>query len=80
MRTVGITWPSYAKTGRVIVLDARVLIAHFDAEDAQHEDARNVLLSVADEPLRTRPLTQLYAVARQRRFAVLGRRTDIPET
>jgi predicted nucleic acid-binding protein len=136
---------------RVIVLDACVLIAHFDAEDALHEDARNLLRSVADQALRTSPLTQaevlvgparagrldravaalaqldvrtvpmetdapmrlamlraetrlklpdccvllaaeqvsdaqiatfddqLYAVARQRGFAVLGRRADIPE-
>jgi len=135
----------------VIVLDACVLIAHFDAEDALHEDAKNLLRSVADEPFRASPLTQaevlvgparagrldravaalaqldirtvametdapmrlamlraetglklpdccvllaaeqvgdaqvatfddqLYAVARQRGFAVLGRRTDIAE-
>jgi predicted nucleic acid-binding protein len=135
----------------VIILDACVLIAHFDAEDALHEDARNLLRSVADEPFRTSPLTQaevlvgparagrldravaalaqldvrtvpmepdapmrlamlraetglklpdcsvllaaeqlsdaqiatfddqLYGVARQRGFAVLGRGTDIPE-
>lgn len=135
----------------MIVLDACVLIAHFDAENALHEDARNLLRSVADEPFRTSPLTQaevlvgparagrldravaalaqldvrtvpmetdapmrlamlraetglklpdccvllvaeqvsdsqiatfddqLYAVARQRGFAVLGRRADIPE-
>jgi predicted nucleic acid-binding protein len=136
----------------VIVLDACVLIAHFDAEDALHEDARNLLWSLADEPFGTSALTQaevlvgparagvldravaalaqldvqtvpmetdapirlallraetnlklpdccvllaaeqvgdaqiatfddqLYAVARQRGFAVLGRRADIPET
>lgn len=135
----------------MIVLDACVLIAHFDAEDALHEDAKNLLRSVADEPFRASPLTQaevlvgparagrldravaalaqldirtvametdapmrlamlraetglklpdccvllaaeqvgdaqvatfddqLYAVARQRGFAVLGRRTDIAE-
>ena len=135
----------------MIVLDACVLTAHFDAEDALHEDARNLLRSVADEAFGMSPLTQaevlvgparagrldravaalaqldvqtvametdapmrlamlraetglklpdccvllaaeqagevqiatfddqLYAVARQRGFAVLGRRADIPE-
>ena len=136
----------------MIVLDACVLIAHFDADDALHKNAGNLLRSLADEPFRASPLTQaevlvgparagrldravaalaqldvrtvpmetdapirlamlraetglklpdccvllaaeqvgdaqiatfddqLYAVARQRGFAVLGRRTDIPET
>jgi predicted nucleic acid-binding protein len=135
----------------VIILDACVLIAHFDAEDALHEDARSLLRGIADEAFRTSPITQaevlagparagrldravaalaqlgvrtvpmeadapmrlamlrtetglklpdccvllaaeqlgdaqmatlddqLYAVARQRGFAVIGRRTDIPE-
>jgi predicted nucleic acid-binding protein len=42
----------------VIVLDACVLIAHFDAGDALHDDASNLLRSVADELFGTSPLTQ----------------------
>lgn len=41
----------------VIVVDASVLIAHFDAGDAHHERAETLLLAVADEPLAASPLT-----------------------
>jgi predicted nucleic acid-binding protein len=41
----------------VIVLDASVLIAHFDEADAFHEDAGELLRSVADEPLGASPVT-----------------------
>jgi predicted nucleic acid-binding protein len=57
----------------VIVLDACVLIAHFDAEDALHEDARNLLRSVADEPFRTSPLTQAEVLVGPARVGRLDR-------
>jgi predicted nucleic acid-binding protein len=57
----------------VIVLDACVLIAHFDAEDALHEDARNLLRSVADEPFRTSPLTQTEVLVGPARAGRLDR-------
>jgi predicted nucleic acid-binding protein len=41
----------------VIVLDASVLIAHFDEADAFHQDASELLRSVADEPLGATPVT-----------------------
>jgi toxin FitB len=41
----------------VIVLDANVLIAHFDVADAHHERATAVLLDAAAEPLAASPLT-----------------------
>jgi predicted nucleic acid-binding protein len=40
-------------TGRVIVVDAGVLIAHFD----EHDRADRVLLDVAGRPLRASPVT-----------------------
>ena len=41
----------------MIVLDASVLIAHFDERDAHHERAGRALLDVAGEPLGAGPLT-----------------------
>jgi predicted nucleic acid-binding protein len=41
----------------VIVLDASVLIAHLDADDAHHELATRLLLDTVDEPLGASPLT-----------------------
>ena len=41
----------------MIVLDARVLIAHFEATDAHHDRATWLLLDVADEQLAASPLT-----------------------
>lgn len=41
----------------MIVLDARVLIAHFEATDAHHDRATRLLLDVADEQLAASPLT-----------------------
>jgi predicted nucleic acid-binding protein len=41
----------------VIVLDASVLIAQLDPEDAHHEAARSLLLAVADRPLGAGVLT-----------------------
>ena len=57
----------------MIVLDACVLVAHFDAEDALHDDAGNLLRSVADEPLGTSPLTQAEVLVGPARVGSLDR-------
>lgn len=64
----------------MIVLDASVLIAHLDANDAHHERASALLLALADEPLRASPITLaevLVAPARAARLdaAKVGLRT-----
>jgi predicted nucleic acid-binding protein len=41
----------------VIVLDASVLIAHFEASDAHHERATQLLVDAAEESLGASPLT-----------------------
>lgn len=41
----------------MIVLDASVLIAHLDADDAHHGRATRLLLATVDEPLGASPLT-----------------------
>lgn len=41
----------------MIVLDASVLIAHFQATDVHHDRATRLLLDVADEQLAASPLT-----------------------
>jgi predicted nucleic acid-binding protein len=41
----------------VIVLDASVLIAHFESTDVHHERATQLLLDAADESLGASPLT-----------------------
>jgi len=41
----------------VIVLDASVLIAHFESTDAHHARATQLLTDAADEPLGASPLT-----------------------
>jgi predicted nucleic acid-binding protein len=41
----------------VIVLDASVLIAHLDSEDAHHDRATSLLLGAVDEPLCASRLT-----------------------
>jgi predicted nucleic acid-binding protein len=41
----------------LIVLDASVLIAHLEANDAHHQRATALLLAAADEPLAASPLT-----------------------
>jgi predicted nucleic acid-binding protein len=41
----------------VIALDATVLIAHLDSEDAHHSRATELLLEFAGEPLAASPLT-----------------------
>ena len=55
----------------MIVVDASVLIAHFDERDAQHERAERVLLDVAGRSLRASPITLaelLVGPARQGRL------------
>lgn len=47
----------------MIVLDACVLIAHFDADDALHEDAGDLHQSVADQPFRVSPVTEAGVLA-----------------
>jgi predicted nucleic acid-binding protein len=41
----------------VIILDASVLIAHFESADAHHERATQLLVDAADESLGASPLT-----------------------
>ena len=41
----------------MIILDASVLIAHLDADDAHHERATRLLLDMIDKPLGASPLT-----------------------
>ena len=41
----------------MIVLDASVLIAHLDGDDAHHAQATDLLLEAVDEPLAASPLT-----------------------
>jgi len=57
----------------VIIIDASVLIAHFDADDALHEDARRLLRSAAEEPFRTSPLTQAEVLVGPARAGKLDR-------
>lgn len=42
----------------MIVLDACVLIAHFDADDALHDLAHELLASLAEDELLASPITQ----------------------
>ena len=57
----------------MIVLDARVLIAHFDAGDALHYDAGDLLRSVADQPLRMSPITEAEVLVGPARAGRLDR-------
>jgi predicted nucleic acid-binding protein len=57
----------------VIVLDASVLIAHLDADDALHADASDLLRSVAEEPLRASPLTEAEVLVGPARTGRLDR-------
>ena len=57
----------------MIIFDARVLIAHLDAEDALHEDARNLLRSMANESFGTSPITQAAVFAGPARAGRLDR-------
>ena len=47
----------------MIVLDASVLIAHFDAADAHHDAADQQLLEIAEQPLGCSPLTLAEVLA-----------------
>jgi predicted nucleic acid-binding protein len=57
----------------MIVLDARVLIAHFDVGDALHDDAGDLLRSVADQPLRMSPITEAEVLVGPARAGRLDR-------
>jgi predicted nucleic acid-binding protein len=41
----------------VIILDASVLIAHFEAADPHHDRATQLLLNAGEEPLAAHPIT-----------------------
>ncbi|MGI8425173.1 MAG: type II toxin-antitoxin system VapC family toxin [Actinomycetota bacterium] len=59
----------------MIVLDASVLIAHLDAEDAHHERATTLLTNLADEPLRATRLTLAEVLVGPARAGKLDRAT-----
>jgi predicted nucleic acid-binding protein len=59
----------------VIILDACVLIAHFDESDAFHQDAGELLQSVADEPLGASPMTLAEILVGPARAGRLDRAT-----
>ena len=59
----------------MIVLDASVLIAHFDATDAHHEAARALLLGAGDEPLGASLLTLAEVLVGPARAGQLDRAT-----
>jgi predicted nucleic acid-binding protein len=59
----------------VIVLDACVLIAHFDETDAFHQDAGALLRSVADQPLGASTLTLAEVLVGPARVGRLGQAT-----
>jgi predicted nucleic acid-binding protein len=57
----------------MIVLDASVLIAHFDADDALHENADDLLRSVVDQSLRASPITEAEVLVGPARIGRLDR-------
>jgi predicted nucleic acid-binding protein len=57
----------------VIVLDACVLIAHFDADDALHEHADQLLEMTADEQLLASPITEAEVLVGPARVGRLDR-------
>ncbi len=59
----------------MIVLDATVLIAHLDADDAHHERSKAVLLDVADEPLGASPLSLAEVLVGPARGGQIGHAT-----
>ncbi len=59
----------------MIVLDASILIAHFDSTDVHHERARELLLDVADEPIGASPLTLAEVLVGPARAGQLDRGT-----
>jgi predicted nucleic acid-binding protein len=59
----------------VIVLDACVLIAHFDETDVFHKDAGALLGSAADEPLGASPVTLAEVLVGPARVGRLDRAT-----
>ena len=61
----------------MIVLDASVLIAHFDAADALHERAGALLLDIADEPFGASPLSLAEVLVGPARAGRLDRATAV---
>lgn len=59
----------------MIVLDASVLIAQLDAEDAHHGRASALLLGAADEPLAASPLSLAEVLVGPARAGQLDRAT-----
>ena len=59
----------------MIVLDACVLIAHFDETDALHKEAGKLLRSVADQPLGASTLTLAEVLAGPARVGRLDQAT-----
>jgi predicted nucleic acid-binding protein len=57
---------------RLIVLDAAVIIAHLNPDDAHHAQARQLLRDVAGEPLCTNPLNMAEALVVPAREGRLG--------
>lgn len=57
----------------MIVLDAGVLIALFDAEDAHHSDAERIFTSHIDQPMMLSPLTLAEVLVRAARDGVESR-------
>lgn len=61
----------------MIVVDASVLIAHFDSTDLHHERAGALLLDVADQPLGASPLTTAEVLVGPARAGQLDRGTAL---
>ena len=59
----------------MIVLDANVLIAHFDLTDGHHDRAGQLLADAADEPLGASPLTLAEVLVGPARSGRLERAT-----
>lgn len=57
----------------MIVLDASIIIAHLDSQDAYHERARALLLRTPDEPLAANPLTLAEVLVGPSRAGLLDR-------
>lgn len=59
----------------MIVVDASVLIAHFDSSDAHHDLAETLLLAAVGEPLAASPLTLAETLVGPARAGHLERAT-----
>jgi predicted nucleic acid-binding protein len=59
----------------LIVVDANVLIAHFDASDTHHDRAGALLLGLADQPLGASPITLAEVLVGPARVGQMDRGT-----